>query len=68
MVILQVQRREEDDYLLCLYDKDTKSVFYEVMGIAKRYADGEDWYVESMIWTIDDVIAWCETPKFEVVE
>lgn len=60
--------REENDYLLCLYDKETKSVFYEVMGLAKRYADSEDWYVESMIWNIEDVIAWTEIPQFKEIK
>lgn len=57
--------KEEGDYFLCLYDNETKSIFYEVFGFAKRYADREDWYVESMLWTIDDVVAWCEIPQFK---
>lgn len=56
---------EEADYLLCLYDKDTKSTLYEVMGIARTYADREGWHVESMLWTLNDVVAWCEIPTFD---
>lgn len=57
--------KEEGDYLLCFYDKETKSTFYDVFGLAKKYTDKEDWYVESMIWSIEDVIAWCEIPQFK---
>ena len=57
--------KEEGDYFLCLYDNETKSIFYEVFGFAKRYADREEWYVESMLWNIEDVIAWCEKPQFK---
>ena len=52
--------KEEGDYLFYLYDKETKFTFYEVLGIARTYADRDDLYIESMIWTLEDVIAWKE--------
>ena len=52
--------KEEGDYLFYLYDKETKYTFYEVLGIARTYADRDDLYIESMIWTLEDVIAWKE--------
>ena len=57
--------KEEGDYLFYLYDQDTKKYFTEVLGFAPIYADRKEWYIESTIWTIDDVIAWCEIPKYE---
>lgn len=60
--------KEEGSYLFYLYDKDTKSTFYEILGVARKYADRDDMYLESMIWTMNDIIAWCEIPRFEEVE
>lgn len=53
---------EEGDYLCCLQDGD--ELMYEVMGIS---IDGNgDCYLESMIWAIDELIAWKEiTPPNE---
>lgn len=56
--------KEEGDYLFYLCDKDTKFTFYEILGIARKYADRDDLYLESMIWTMNDVIAWCEIPQY----
>lgn len=56
--------KEEGSYLLYLYDEDTKSTFYEIFGVARRCVDRDDVYLESMIWTINDVIAWCEIPQY----
>ena len=52
--------KEEGDFLFYLYDKETKDTFCEVFGIARTYADRDDMHIESMLWTLDDVIAWKE--------
>lgn len=56
--------KEEGSYLLYLYDEDTKSTFYEIFGVARRCVDRDDMYLESMIWTMNDIIAWCEIPRY----
>ena len=53
---------EEGDYLFCLRDGE-ETTMYDIMG------GSIDWngYVslDSHIWSITDVIAWCELPIFD---
>ena len=60
--------KEEGDFLFYLYDKETKDTFCEVLGIARTYSDRDDMYIESMLWTLDDVIAWKEIVLPELKE
>ena len=41
-----------------------KTSFYEVLGIARTYADCDDMHIESMLWTLNDIIAWAEIPIY----
>ena len=56
--------KKDGMYLFYLYDKeDTLDYFCEVLDISDT---DKDPYLETSLWDIEDVIAWCEIPKFEV--
>lgn len=57
--------KEEGMFLFYLYDKETRDTFYEVLGVARTYADRDVMYIESMLWTFNDAIAWCEMPIYK---
>lgn len=53
---------EEGDYLFCLRDGEETTI-YDIVGVS---IDGNGYVsLDSHIWSITDVIAWCELPEFE---
>ena len=52
---------EEGDYLF--YLRDGEDTMYEILSVG---IDGDGYfYIESHLWAITDVIAWCEIPEFK---
>lgn len=52
---------EEGDYLFCL--RDGEETMYDIVGVS---IDGNGYVsLDSHIWSITDVIAWCELPTFD---
>lgn len=52
---------EEGDYLFCL--RDGEETMYDIVGVSidlNGYVS-----LDSHIWSITDVIAWCEIPVFD---
>lgn len=56
---------EEGNYLWVLRDKDTKQKFCEILTYSKRYTDEDEWYINSMLWTLKDAVKWCEIPPYD---
>jgi len=53
---------EEGDYLFCLRDGE-ETTMYDIVGVSidlNGYVS-----LDSHIWSITDVIAWCDLPEFE---
>ena len=52
---------EEGDYLFCL--RDGEETMYDIVGVS---IDGNGYVsLDSYIWSITDVIAWCEKPTLD---
>ena len=52
---------EEGDYLF--YLRDGEDTMYEILSVG--IDENGYCYIESYLWAITDVIAWCEIPEFE---